>query len=397
MIAFDFADFWENSPSGHLVLSTDGRILNANATMDNWLGYPPGTLLDRYLADLLTVGGRIHYETHFVPVLRMTGSLEGVTVDMLAADGSRLPMFLTANVKPGTDTAPETWRVTAVDAGDRRAYERELLEQRRRAERERERSRKFADTLRRSLLPPLLSPPPGLEAADHYHTASADDVGGDFYDLFPLSPHTWGFFLGDVAGKGVDAAVVTGLTRYVLRSAAISDADPDQVLSNLNTVLHQQLGIAPHRLCTVVYGNLTRSGDGFDVDMASAGHLPPLLLGGDGNAYYADTMGGQAVGMIAEPHFFNSQIHLGPGDTLVLYTDGLTEARVGAGKQRFDDDGALLRFARQHTPATATDIVGAIRRLLGQLGAGVEDDAAVLAFGVPTPAPSGNARAEAVF
>lgn len=240
-----------------------------------------------------------------------------------------------------------------------------------------------------------MSPPPGLDAADHYHTASADDVGGDFYDLFPLSQNTWGFFLGDVAGKGVDAAVVTTLTRYVLRSAAVFDGDPVQVLHNLNTVLHQQLGIARHRLCTVVYGNLTPRGDGFDVDLASAGHLPPLLLADDGQAYFADTIGGQAVGMIDDPHFFSSRMHLGPGDTLVLYTDGLTEARVGPGTERYDDHGALLRFARAQAPTTSSAIVDALRGLLDELGAGVEDDTAVLAFGVPRR--GGDTQAEAGF
>lgn len=379
----DFEDFWDNSPAGHLLLTADGHILSANSTFVGWLGYPPGSLREKSLSALLTAGGRIHYETHFVPLLRMTGALKGVTVDMLAADGSRLPMFLTANVRPATGESPELWRVTAVDASDRRSYERALLEQRRRAETERERARAFADTLRRSLHPPLLSPPPGLEAADHYHTASADDVGGDFYDMFPLSGRTWGFFLGDVAGKGVEAAVVTSLTRYVLRSAAVSDDDPVQVLHNLNTVLLQQLGIDHRRLCTVVYGNLTPVGDGFDVDLASAGHLPPLLIGADGNAYFADTIGGQAVGMIDQPHFFSTRIHLGPGDTLVLYTDGLTEARVGPGVERYDDAGALLRFVRKEAPASSAEIVGAVRGLLDELGAGVEDDVAVLAFGVP--------------
>lgn len=394
MTRLDFEDFWDNSPSGHLILAADGRIVSANATIIGWLGYPKGVLHGKSFAELLTTGGKIHYETQFVPLLRMTGALEGVTVDMLASDGARLPMFLTANVKAATDDSPELWRVTAVDAGDRRAYERELLDERRRAETEQERARAFAATLRRSLHPPLLSPPPGLEAADYYHTASADDVGGDFYDLFPLASHTWGFFLGDVAGKGVDAAVVTTLTRYVLRSAAVFDDAPVQVLHNLNTVLHQQLGIERHRLCTVVYGNLTPRADGFDVDLASAGHLPPLLLSGDGNAYFADTIGGQAVGMIDDPHFFSSRMHLGPGDTLVLYTDGLTEARVGPGIERYDDDGALLRFARERAPAGAGEVVDAIRELLDELGDGVEDDAAVLAFGVPR---DGNAKAEAGF
>jgi sigma-B regulation protein RsbU (phosphoserine phosphatase) len=129
-------------------------------------------------------------------------------------------MFLTANVKTDADQKPELLQITVLDAADRRAYERELRQARERAEKEQGRVRVFAETLRRALLPPLLSPPAGLDAADYYYAASVDDVGGDFYDLFPVSRTTWGFFLGDVAGKGVEAAVVTGLTRYTLRAAA---------------------------------------------------------------------------------------------------------------------------------------------------------------------------------
>jgi phosphoserine phosphatase RsbU/P len=131
------------------------------------------------------------------PLLGMSGELNGVTLDLVAADGARLPMFLTANVKLSSDGRPELLRITAVDAADRRDYERELLAERQRAATEHGRVRVFAETLRRSLLPPVLSPPAGLDAADFYFTASDDDVGGDSYDLFPLSRTRWGFFLGD--------------------------------------------------------------------------------------------------------------------------------------------------------------------------------------------------------
>ena len=164
-----------------------GRIIRANATLLRWLGYDPGQLNGKSVGDLLTAGGRIHYETHFGPVLQMSGELTGVTVDLVTVDGTRLPMFLTANVKTGSDGRPELIRISALDATDRRAWERELVEQRQRAALEAARVKVFAETLRRSLLPPVLSPPAGLEAADYFHTASVYDVGGDFYDLFPLS------------------------------------------------------------------------------------------------------------------------------------------------------------------------------------------------------------------
>jgi sigma-B regulation protein RsbU (phosphoserine phosphatase) len=380
----DVDDLWEHAPCGHLITDGAGRILRVNATVLAWLGYEHDALRGTLITDLLSVGGRIHYETHFAPLLAMTGDLQGVTVDMVGVDGTRRPMFLTANVKTDAEGNFELLRITAVDATDRRAYERELLAERTRAEAESARARAFAETLRRSLLPPVLSPPSGLDAADYYYAASTDDIGGDFYDLFPVNRSTWGFFLGDVIGKGVDAAVVTGLTRYVLRSAAVSNEDPVAVLGNLNSVLAQHLGLAPKRtLSTLIYGNMVRAGDGFDIELASGGHLPPLLLGADGSAFYADTLGGQAVGMVEQPRFVAHTLHLNPGDTMVLYTDGLTEALTGIGRERFDDDGALLASAKEWAPASAQQAVREIRALLDSLGTGVQDDAAVLAFGVP--------------
>lgn len=378
-------DFWEHAPCGHVIAHPDGRIIRVNATLSDWLGYDRNELSGRYFSALLTVGGRIHYDTHFAPLLQMHGKFNGVTVDLLAADGRRLPVFLTANVKAGEDGHPEVLRMTAVDAADRRLYEQELLEQRQLAEYENQRVQVFAQTLRRSLLPPVLSPPDGLEAAAYYRTASVDDVGGDFYDLFPLSRTTWGFFLGDVMGKGVDAAVVTGLARYTLRAASVFTDDPVQVLHNVNTVLTQEFARDHNRFSTLIFGKMTKRDNGFDVELASGGHPPPLQLCADGAAYYIDTIGGFAVGMKADPHFVACRFHLGPGDTLLFYTDGLTEARTGAGWQRYDDDGALLHFAKANAPASAAGIVDAVHALLDDLGAGVHDDAAILALGVPQP------------
>jgi phosphoserine phosphatase RsbU/P len=379
----DFEVLWENAPCGHVIADPDGRIIRVNATLTRWLGYTPDALSGKVFAEVLSAGGRDDYATHFGPLLQMNGDLTGITVDLVTAEGRRLPMFLTATVARPDDGGPDLLHVVVVDAADRSAHERELEQERRRAEAEHQRVQVFAETLRQALLPPILSPPAGLEAVDYYFTASVDDVGGDFYDLFPLSRTTWGFFLGDVAGKGVEAAVITGLTRYTLRAAAVYDDDPVQVLHNLNTVVSQELRGELNRFVTLIYGRLTRHDDGFSVELASGGHPPPLLIRADGSASYADTIGGHAVGLSTQPHFVASQFDLTPGDTLVLYTDGLTEASTGVGRQRYDDEGALLRFAQSHSPTTAAGIVGAIHGLLNGLGSGVEDDAAVLALGIP--------------
>ena len=87
--------------------------------------------------------------------------------------------------------------------------------------------------------------------------------------------------------------------------------------------------------------------------------------------------------MVADARFVATRLHLGPGDTLVLYTDGLTEARVGEGGERFDDSGALMRFAQTLAPSTPEGICEAVDSLLDDFGAGLEDDVALLALGVP--------------
>ncbi|MGK2879947.1 MAG: PP2C family protein-serine/threonine phosphatase [Mycobacterium sp.] len=377
----DVEDLWENAPCGHVIARPDGRILRVNTTLATWLGYDREALRDKAFIDLLTIGGRIHYETHFGPLLWMTGEFSGITLDLVTAGGTRLPMFLTANVKSDPTAQPVYLRITAQDATDRRSYERELLHERRRAEDEHARVLILAETLRHALLPPILSPPDGMQAADFYFAASRDDIGGDFYDLFPLSRTTWGFFLGDVSGKGVDAAVVTALTRYTLRAAAVFDDEPVEVLRNLDTVLRRTLADSS-RFATVIFGRITLGDHEFEVELASGGHPPPLFLYADGSAFYADTTGGQPVGIVTDPRFVATRLRLRPGDTLVLYTDGLTEASTGVGRERYDDEGALLEFARSHAPTTAAGIVGAIRGLLEGLGSGVEDDAAVLALSV---------------
>lgn len=375
-------DFFDNAPCGLLLTAPDGRIALANETFCAWVGCCPDDLLGRRFQDLLSVGGRIHYETHFAAVLQMTGTLGGITVDLMTTDETRLPVFVTANVKVGTDGKPESLRITAQDGSERRAYERQLLEARKIADRERERVQLLAATLQRSLVPPILSPPDGLVAAAHYHTASPDDVGGDFYDLFPLTRHKWGIFLGDVSGKGAGAAAVTSLTRYTLRAAAAYDDDPVAVLHNLDSVLRHEFHGDDPRFCTVVFGVISPGAAGFDIELASGGHPSALLLPAEGDPRYIDTPGGQAVGIIRSPRFVSTTVHLGPGDTMLMYTDGLTEARTGP-HRRFDDDDDLVEFARRNTPTDAPTVIGALRRLLDSFGEGLEDDTAVIALSVP--------------
>ncbi|CCQ14507.1 putative PAS/PAC sensor protein [Rhodococcus sp. AW25M09] len=371
----DIEDLYENAPCGYLSVLPDMTIARLNATLAAWLGFEVDALIGTDFTELLTVGGRIHYETHFGPILQMSGQLDGIALDFVTFDGRRLPVFMTANVKTDAAGTPLLIRITALDARDRRSYERELLESRKRAE-------LLAKTLQRSLLPPTLLPPSGMTAAAHYQAASSDELGGDFYDLFPLSDDRWGFFLGDVCGKGAAAAAVTSLTRYTLRAAAVYDHDPVAVLHNLDSVLRQEFRDNNAQFCTAVFGVLSRSAGGFEVCMANGGHPPPLVIRADGSAHYAYMTGGQLVGLLRNARFVSTTVTLDAGDTLMLYTDGLTEARVSRG--RYDDDGALLEFATEHAPATPAVLIDHLRKLLKSFGDGLVDDAAVMALGVPS-------------
>lgn len=377
-------DLYEHAPCGYLSTMMDGRIIKINTTLLAWLGYDRDQIVGRRrFADLLTVGGRIYHETHFAPLLVMQGEVGGVALEFVAADGSAMPVLVTSLVKTTADGRPLLIRTTVFDARDRRAYEQELLRARQEADRDRDRLQLLATTLQRTLLPPTLSAVPGLEVAAHYHHASVDGVGGDFYDLFPLAGNRWGFFLGDVSGKGAGAAAVTSLTRYTLRSAAVYDEDPVTVLRNLNTVLNHEFQGDDPRFCTVIFGVLTPEPDGCRIALASGGHPPALLLHADGSIDYQHTPGGQLVGILPDARFATRDLRLRPGDTLVLYTDGLTEARTGIADARYGDQDALGTFVSARAPATAASITAALTELLADFGEGLEDDAAVLALGVP--------------
>ncbi|MCX5308084.1 SpoIIE family protein phosphatase [Streptomyces sp. NBC_00160] len=380
-------DLYENAPCGYLSTLLDGQIAKINTTLLNWLGHRRADLVGRRkFSDLLTVGGRLYHETHFAPLLHMRGEASGIALELKAADGRRIPVLVTSTVKTGGDGRPLLIRTTVFDARDRRAYEEELLRARRESERERERLQQLTSTLQQTLLPPALANVPGLDVAAHYHIASIDEVGGDFYDLFPLAAGAWGLFLGDVCGKGAAAAAVTSLARYTLRAAAVYDPDPAAVLGNLNTVLNHEYNGNDPRFCTVVFGLLTPDEErgGFRMTLASGGHPPALLMRADGTADYLPTPGGQLIGVLPDAHVATTTFHLDPGDTLLLHTDGLTEAHTTTTDEDRYGEEALLALGRELAPTTAEHTVAAIRGLLDGLGTGVDDDTAVLVVSVPS-------------
>ncbi|MFF8521732.1 PP2C family protein-serine/threonine phosphatase [Streptomyces werraensis] len=383
-------DLYESAPCGYLSTLMDGTIAKINATLLGWLGLSREEVVGRKrFSDLLTVGGRLYHETHFAPLLRMQGHLGGVALEMRTAAGPRLPVLVTSTLKRGADGEPLLIRTTVFDATDRRAYEQELLRARRAAEEARQQAeadraqlREALAVLQRSLLPATLPDLPGVETAGYYHTASPMELGGDFYDLFPLDDTRTAFFLGDVCGKGPQAAALTSLTRYTLRAAMIQDADPVDDLRILNRALMERYTGDDPRYCTAVAGVFERVGDELNVRLASGGHPPALVLRADGTAEYLSTRGGMLVGVLPTAQFVEASTVLRPGDTLLLYTDGLTEARVGPGRELYGYD-ALRSFAAARAPAGSRVLVDALTALLRDFGEGLDDDTALLAVGVP--------------
>ncbi|MFF7858079.1 SpoIIE family protein phosphatase [Streptomyces sp. NPDC007904] len=330
------------------------------------------------LADPRTAG---HPLVHGDPGIRFFAAAPITT-----ADGERLGTVNVLDTRPRRPTgdqldALQDLAALVMEELDLRlsALRTVTAERIRRADAER-----LARTLQRTLLPPALPEVPGLQAAAAYHTASPEEVGGDFYDLFPLDHGRWGLFIGDVCGKGADAAALTSLTRYTLRAAAIYDPDPCTVLSNLDTVLKgEQQGGAP-RHCTALFGVLEPAADGsFALTLAGGGHPPALALRADGAVEPISTIGGQLIGLLAEPRFVPTTTRLGPGEALLFYTDGLIEART--------PDGDMLgqeRLARHLADAgtrSAHHLLHTVDGLLHSLGPGVGDDTALLALSVPAP------------
>lgn len=258
---------------------------------------------------------------------------------------------------------------------------------RKQAEAGRARLQEALAVLQQSLLPSVLPDIPGLEVASYYHTASPDRLGGDFYDLFALDGKRWAFFLGDVSGKGPRAAALTSLTRHTLRAAALHDADPVTplaTLATLNTVLHERYTGGDPRYCTAVFGTLEPHADSghVTVQLASGGHPPDLVLRADGACDYLPTPGGLLVGILPDPHFATATTALAPGDSLLLYTDGLSEARTGPARALYGDE-ALQKFAAGHTGAPPHAVIQALTGLLDRFGDGLDDDTALLALGIP--------------
>jgi sigma-B regulation protein RsbU (phosphoserine phosphatase) len=294
----------------------------------------------------------------------------------VCADGSRLSVLVNATADLDESGQPVVVRIALFDATERRQYERELLGAKVRAEQSERRARELARTLQQALLPPRTPEIPGLRVGHVFRAAGEGaEVGGDFYDTFQLGEDDWVVVIGDVCGKGVEAAVVTMLVRHTLRAVTVGLHAPSEALDALNDVL---LRHDTERFCTVAMVRLRRDGAGWNATISAGGHPPPLLCRADGEILSCGGHG-PLLGVVEDATFSDETVHLGPGDGLVLYTDGVTEARNG--HELFGE--ATVRAVLAQAPSSPAERVGALLAEVESFSGGApRDDVAIVALQV---------------
>ena len=233
----------------------------------------------------------------------------------------------------------------------------------------------IAQTLQASLLPPMLPEVPGFEAGAFYEAAGDDhEVGGDFYDLFATSEDHWFAVIGDVCGKGAEAAAVTALVRYTIRAAAARRHSPAAILRWVNEVM---LAENSTRFCTVAIAHLDHSQGAAHLTVAVGGHPAPLVARVDGSVEELPVEG-TLLGLVEDPRLVDVTTELAPGETILLYTDGVTEA---AAPHRVWEPADLAEVAAGNGGDSAQSLIDHVAEAaLEGLSGPPRDDVAMLAL-----------------
>jgi PAS domain S-box-containing protein len=233
-----------------------------------------------------------------------------------------------------------------------------------------EREHHMAETLQRSLLPEKLPQVPGLDIAADYQPAAAEEgVGGDWYDVIPIPGGSAGLVMGDVAGKGLAAASMVGRLRSALRAYALEGHEPAMVVQQLNRLVWTET--ADSQMVTLLY-IVVDPGEGV-ARWVNAGHLPPLLVGGNGKSRFLEGTASVPLGVLPFPNYEETSAAMEPGGRLVLYTDGLVEvpgAHIDEGMSRLVEQ---VREAPEDPQALCQHL---LRTLVPERGA--PDDVALL-------------------
>ncbi len=245
-----------------------------------------------------------------------------------------------------------------------------ITSQRREAER---RAQRLAHELQTGLLPPELPEIPEFEAAGWYRAGmQGQEVGGDFYDVFKASPDRWVAVIGDVCGKGPEAASLTALARYTLRAVGHQASGPSDALRALNEAILEQR--SDRRFMTAVLVQLDVASSAHTLAVSNGGHPSPLLVRAQGEVEEVAGKGGMLLGIYSDAELVDQRVELLPGDALVLFTDGLVERR-----DRHDDPaGRIRQLLRDGAGASAKETAARLGQMVLSDGSRPDDDVAVV-------------------
>jgi PAS domain S-box-containing protein len=344
-------------------LSLDGVITSWNAAAEKLFGYVAGEIVGHSIRTLVPPARERERTVRFERALRGSATQEWET-ERLHADGTALPVSITLSAIRDRSGTPIGVVAVLRDLSERRRYRRE---------------HRIAQTLQRSLVPAELPDTPGLRFVSRYVAGAADiDVGGDWYDVIAFSPVRFGIVIGDVVGRGVEAAVAMGQLRSALRIYALDGLSPGAVLERLNQLV-LRFGVGD--FCTLCY--LTLDPATGLVVFACAGHPSPLLLTPGDAPRYLEGGRGLPLGVTDDALYCEAATILTPGSTLLLYTDGIIESRT----RPIDEGLAGLAAAAASGP---TDLDELLDHLLDPVIADdPEDDVALLAIRRLAGAPVG--------
>jgi PAS domain S-box-containing protein len=366
-------DLFETAPCGYLTTALDGTILRVNRTFEELTGHRREELLGRRrFQDLLTPGGRIYHETHYAPLLHMQGAVREIAIEVIRADGSRLPALVNSVLRHDREGRAGAIRTTVFDATERRRYERELLEARRREQ-------EVALELQRSLLTGTLLDGEGLELGVAYLPADRGlEVGGDWYDAFWLEPgERIALVVGDVVGRGLGAAATMGQLRSAVRALASTGFEPGALLEALSEF---SIRYAVGQMATVAYAEVdVRQGC---MRYACAGHPPPAIAAPGAAATFA--WEGRSPPLAAHMSWTDrpdAEVELPERAVVVLYTDGLVERR---GRPLHAGMDELLEAIDRLAGGAPDTLAPALAHGVGDVSA-QPDDVSVLALRLTSP------------
>jgi PAS domain S-box-containing protein len=294
----------------------------------------------------------------------------GLSAPLVARDGTDLGAIEVSGKREGAFTADDERALEELARIASLAIENARLEQR---------ERDIARTLQDSLLPRNLPEIPGLEAEARYLPGGEGTVvGGDLYDLFPVGDE-WALVVGDVCGKGAEAAALTAMVRYTVRAESLHHASPCEVLGLLNDAILRQLDDG--RFCTALHGRFSVGPDGARIALASAGHPAPLILRADGRVETVPSSG-PLLGVVPVVVHPDSIVRLGLGDALVCFTDGVTEGRGEDGMYGDERLAELLAGCVGQDASVIADRI--VEDALDFQGGRTQDDLALLVLRVPS-------------